>query len=54
MFLHCHAVLFEGALLRIKINTISNVVCTQIVPHCSTNRGCGINQGNMVVSKYIR
>ena len=24
-----------------------NVVCIQIVPHCGTNQGCSINQGNM-------
>jgi len=34
----------------IKINTQFNVVCTQIVPHCGTNWGCGINQGNTHVA----
>ena len=43
-------VLFEGVLL-IKITAIYiNVVCTQIVPHWGTNRGCGINQVNTVIS----
>jgi len=27
---------------------ITNVVCTQIIPHCGTNWRCGITQGNMV------
>ena len=30
------------------MNTRINVVCTRLVPHCGTNRGCDINRGNTV------
>ena len=36
--------------VTIKINIEFSVVCIGIVPHCGTNRGCGINRGNTVVS----
>ena len=51
LIVHCSAILcfkhigmqYYSRVCYYKINTKFNVVCTQIVLHCGTNRECGIN-----------
>jgi len=53
MHVHCSAINFYAlnvlacsiiqGCTTIKLNTKFNAVCTQIVPYCGTNQGCGEN-----------